>query len=392
MGAAAPPSWILVSRRRLTAPGTVLFLALFASQAGVLVLTPVLVEVARDFDASTAVTGQLRTITGLVSGLAALALGRAAAHVPLRTLLLWGAGLLAVGSALSAAAPAFWVLALAQVPLAVAVAVLVAAGSAGAGDWVEEAQRPRVLGRAFMGPPVAWIVGMPLVGAVAVASWRFAFLAVPLAAAVLVAAALALCRKEELPEPRPSAPVRSLLREPVVGRWALAELLASSAWGGTIVFGGALFIESYGTSPVAVGLVLAAVAAAYLPGNALGVRLARRGAGARTLAALSVGIGAGLVVLGAVRPSLVVTAVVFAALGFLVGVRTLLAGSVGLAAAGERRLAVMGLRTAAMQFGFLAGSAAGGLALALAGYGALGALLGALFAAAALPYLALTRE
>jgi predicted MFS family arabinose efflux permease len=370
----------------------VLFLALFASQAGVLVLTPVLVEVAREFDLSTAGTGQLRTISGGVAGVTALVLGRVAGRLPLRDLLLYGAGLLALGAALSAAAPTFWLLTLAQVPLAVAIAVLVAAGSAGAGDWVGEGDRPGVLGRAFMGPPAAWIVGMPLVGAVGVVSWRLAFVALPLAAAALVAGALALCKKEELPAPRPFSPVRTLLRQPVLGRWALAELLASSAWGGAVVFGGALFVESYGTSPGAVGLVLAVVAVAYLPGNALGVRLVRRGAGARTLAALSLAIAAGLVSFGAVRPSPLGSALIFAALGFLIGGRTLVGGAVGLAAAGERRLAVMGLRTAAMQFGFLAGSLLGGIALALSGYAAFGALLGGLFAAAALTYLALSRE
>jgi predicted MFS family arabinose efflux permease len=45
------------ARRRLTQPGVVLPLALLAGQAGLLVLSPILVEVAEDFHVSTAAAG-----------------------------------------------------------------------------------------------------------------------------------------------------------------------------------------------------------------------------------------------------------------------------------------------------------------------------------------------
>ena len=55
-------------------PGPVLFLCLFASQAGMLVLSPILPEIAREFGVSTATAGQLRTISGATGGLTAVAL------------------------------------------------------------------------------------------------------------------------------------------------------------------------------------------------------------------------------------------------------------------------------------------------------------------------------
>ena len=89
----------------MTAPSAVLFLALLASQSAVLVLTPILVEVAHDLDVSTAAAGQLRSVTGLVAGLVALAFG-------------------------------------------VGVAVLVSAGAAAAGEWVAvPSSRSRSAGR-----------------------------------------------------------------------------------------------------------------------------------------------------------------------------------------------------------------------------------------------------
>jgi predicted MFS family arabinose efflux permease len=50
---------------------------------------------------------------------------------------------------------------------------------------------------------------------------------------------------------------------------------------------------------------------------------------------------------------------------------------------------VMGVRAAALQFGYLVGAAAGGLALLLGGFSALGAAFAVLLAAASLLYLLL---
>jgi predicted MFS family arabinose efflux permease len=61
----------------------------------------------------------------------------------------------------------------------------------------------------------------------------------------------------------------------------------------------------------------------------------------------------------------------------------LVANAFALAAAPELRPSVTALRAATMQFGYFAGSIAGGAALAAGGYGALGAAMGLLFLAAA---------
>jgi MFS transporter, DHA1 family, inner membrane transport protein len=376
------------ARAAVTAPGTVLLLALLAGQAGLLVLTPILAEVARDLGVSVVVAGQLRTVTGLVAGVAALALGRVARRVPLRDLLLAGAALLAAGSLASAAAPSFWVLAAAQVPIALAVALLVSAGAAAAGEWARPEERARVLSRTLMGPALAWVLGMPLVGIAAERSWRLSFLVLPLAASALAGGALALCRRERLPKVRPLVRLGPLLREPVVGRWALAELLVASAWVGTLVYSGALFVEEHGASLALTGVILGVVAAAYLPGNALAARLAGRVPVDVQLRRLTPAGAVGVLAFGAVRPSLGVSVALLAALGLVMGGRTFAGGAYGLEASPERRLALMGLRTAALQFGYLVGAAAGGLALLAGGWTALGVAFSLVLVAAWLLYLA----
>ena len=64
-----------------------LLAALAASQAALVVLNPLLPDVAADLGVSVATAGQLRTVSGLAAGLAALTAGLFAARVGLRELL-----------------------------------------------------------------------------------------------------------------------------------------------------------------------------------------------------------------------------------------------------------------------------------------------------------------
>src|SRR5262249_3047431 len=93
--------------RSEAAVGAALFLCLFAAQSGLIVLTPVLSKVADDLDVSTAAAGQLRTVSGLAAGTAAVLLGTIGRDISLRRVLAGGAAGLALASLASAAAPTF---------------------------------------------------------------------------------------------------------------------------------------------------------------------------------------------------------------------------------------------------------------------------------------------
>lgn len=354
-------------------------------------LSPILVEVARDLDVSTSAVGQLRAITGLVAGSAALLLGRIVPRLPLRDLLIVGAGLLVLGSVLSGAATGVLFLALAQAPIGLGVALLLSAGAAGAAEWAGPEERPRVLSWALAGQPAAWIVTMPLAGVIGEASWRLAFLTVPLAAGVLAVVVLTGCAAGAPVEAPPRAALTRLLRDPVVAGWAAGELLGFSAWAGTLVYAGAILVESYGSSLTVTGIVLAGAAAAAMAGNFFTRRLLPGGI-RRLLIALALAAGVGVVLLGVLRERLWVSIVVLCVLALLGGARTLAGSALGLEAAPDDRLAVMGLRTAANQYGYLVGSAAGGAAIAASGYGALGVVFGAFFLLAAAPHLVQLRR
>jgi DHA1 family inner membrane transport protein len=374
------PGW----GRAQVAVGVALFLCLFAAQAGLIVLTPVLSEVADDLGVSTAAAGQLRTVSGLTAGLAAVLLGTVGRGVSLRRLLAGGAAGLALASIVSAAAPSFAVLALGQALLGVSVSALLVGGTVAAAEWVPREHRTRVLAWALVGPPAAWIVGMPLIGAIGEINWRWTWLALPLGAAFVAGVAVAL--RPESQRSAESESLTSALRDPSTARWVLGELLANSAWIGALVFSGALFTESYGASSIVTGIVLAAGAVAYVAGNVY----FRRVVACRAhilLVRLSFVLALGVALFGIVRPALPVSSGLFAATAFVAGGRTLIGSAVGLEAVPERRLAVMGARAAAAQLGYFLGSAAAGGALTAAGYPGFGLALASLFLVSALPFL-----
>jgi predicted MFS family arabinose efflux permease len=374
------------TRLRVSAsPTLLLFMSVFTSQAAVLVLSPILVDVARDLGVSTAVAGQLRVFAAPVAMVVAVLVARSGGRFTLRSLLLLGAALVAVGSAASAAAPSFVVLALAQVPLWIGVAVLVAGGIGAAGSWSAPEARSRVVARALAGAPAAWIVGMPVIGLVAGVNWRLAFLAVPLPAAVATGAILLANRPDGVASRRDASLAR-LLRQPGARRWAFGELLAMSSWAGMLVFSGALFIETYGASARMTGLLLALVAVAYLVGNVLGGRIDHECL-RRVLARANVLAAAAVALTWVMTPNVFVTLALFSFAAAVVAARTVVGTAYGFALAGERKLEIGAARAAITHAGYLAGSFVGGVALAAGGHVAIGVAFGMLFLGASAPYL-----
>ena len=366
--------------RLLTRPSLVLFLCLFASQAGMLVLSPILPDIAREFGVSTATAGQLRSISGATGGLTAVLLAVARRRPGLRELLSAGAALVALGSLSSACAPDFWMLVAAQAVLGIGIGLLVAVGIAAAGVWPTPARRPHTLAWAIAGMPAAWIAGMPVVGAVAELGWRATLIAVP-GATALVVLALVRLRPADPPTRRASGAARSW-RRPDVARFTVGELFANAAWASVLTYVGALLLASYDLAAPVVALGLGLTAAAMLPGTFAARRHTRR-ATPGLLTALTAFQGGAVVVLGTLRPAAALTLGVLAVMAFVNGWRSMVASALGMSTAPEDKVAVMSMRAAANQFGYLLGAAAGGLALTLAGFAGLGLALGALFLAAA---------
>ena len=371
-------------RDRLASPALVLFLALFASQSGVLVLSPILSDVADDFGVSIATAGQLRIVAAPLAAAVALLAARSLVRFSPRALLGAGSALVSLGSVASALAPSFAALVLAQVPLWAGISLLLTAAIAASAAWSTPESRTRVVASMYAGPPTAWIVGMPLIGVVAEVDWRLAFLVLPLPAALLAGFAAA-GRPHDAPLAATGTSLRDLLRRPAPRRWALGELLATSAWAGTLVYSGALLTDGYGMTTTATGVALAAVAVAYLLGNQRAGRSSPDRARSTMLATSVVGAAA-VVLTWAFTPAVAVTLVVFAISGAMVATRTVVATVYGFSVAGNLGREVAAARAVTTQLGYLVGSLAGGAAFALGGFPALAAAFGGLLLASTLPY------
>ena len=377
------------ARGRMRSPvsaGNAAFACLFAAQAGLLTLSPILPDVARDFGVSTAAAGQLRTLVGLVGGIVALAVMLVGRRVGLRRLLLAGNALLVLGSVASAAAPGLIALAAAQVAVGAATGLLISGGLTAAASWAPPERRAATLAWASLGQPASWVAGMPLIGMTADLGWRYAWLGVPLVAGVAGLAAVGSRPRERRTSTR--APRAYPLRwDARLAGWTIGELLSYAGWGGALVYAGALLVESYNLGPGTVGLLLGAAAIAAFPGNFVARRWLS-GSARELLVVLGLSAAAITAIFGTVRPGPVVSAATFTLLVLVACTRTVAGSTFALYVTPERRLAVMGVRASTGQLGYLLGGAVGGAALAAGGYPALCLTLGGLFALGTAPHVA----
>lgn len=355
-----------------------LFAASFAGQTALLVLAPLLADVGRSFDVSTATAGHTRAVAGLAGGVAALALARFAGRRRLTGLLQDGLVLLAAGSAATALAPAFELLLVAQIAIGAGIALVLSASMAAAAEWPQQGDRGRVMALTIAGPAVAWIVAMPLVGVLADTGWRTAML-VPIAAAGI--ALWLVSRYACSCEPAHTHP-RGLVDDPGLLPWAAAELLAAAGWAGVSVYSGALLVEAYGATAATTAILLAATSLAYLPGTFVAKHWID-GAWRLPLVLHTLALAVLTVVAFAIRPGAVFSTVALATLVFLAGGRATAGAGYALDGSRRRRVGVTSVRAAAAQFGYLLGALAGGAGLAVWGYTGAGIVLSLLFALAA---------
>ena len=376
------PDTVGRTRRPSLGAGTVLFLAMFAVQSPILVLSPILTQMADDLGVSTATAAQLRSVAGLTAGIVALVFAIHGSKFRLSVLLGLGLWLLAGGSLVTSIAPSYPVLLITHVVIGLGLAAVLSAGFAASEAWALDGDKARVLSRALIGQPVAWIVGQPIVGCIAGFDWRWTWVAIPFAASIVALVALQLRDRAIGDDGQECDPI-GLWRTSGVKGWATSEFLAFSAWGGALVFVGAVFIEGYAVDVETTGLILGVGAILYLPGNSLSRRMIDVGP-----VKLMVGFGlcSAVAIVAFVSTSIPLP---LAIAGFGVGVffaagRGFAGAALGLQLAEGRRLAAMSVRAAADQFGYLAGAVMGGVLLDLWGFPGVGIGLGLLMLASTL--------
>lgn len=372
------------SDRVLIAP---LMLAALTWQALVVVLTPSIAAVGRDFGVSVSVVGQARTISAAVALATALILIVFVSTLGVRRIAEGGAIAAVIGSLAVATAPGLVPYLAAHVVMGLAQAALLTAAFTGLACFTGRA-RTWGAGWVTAAAGTAWVIGNPIVGTLTEhVSWRVAQ-AFP---AVLALGVLALSRHYvgRVTAVHGGA-FASLLKRPGARRWVLAETLANVAWGSVLTYVGGLFVVGLGTGEGMTGWLLAIGATCFVIASVHGGRIA---ADLELRAMVTVLDGllavAVLLLFGTVllddpgRWGTVAGTAGFAVTGILAGLRIPATAVLGMAQHPKRTDVMMAARTAVLQMGYLIGAALSGGVIALVGWAALGPVLAVILVAAA---------
>jgi predicted MFS family arabinose efflux permease len=382
------------SRPRLLLP---LVLATIATQSSIVVLAPIVVEIGRDLGASVSAVGVARSVMAGVAVAASLAIGPLIDRIGVRPLLVAGGGLALAGAGLTAAAPSLPAFYAAHVVTGAGVACLLSAGFAGVAAYFDGRDAAWAMGYVVGGQSIAWIAGNPLTGLLAdQGSWRLAYLVPGTISALALAAGLTAPRVHHKRERPLEAPIgvqngrsrgaqglAAVFRDRSARRWAVAELVAYSAWTAELTYAGAFYIQSYGVEESEVGLLLAGGSIIFLVGSLSAARLARRFGRRRLIVGAALAMGAMLVPLLNLTPSVGFTFGLFCVMALFASLRSTTSSDLGLLQLPRQPGSMMGARTAAAQLGYAIGAATGGAVLALADFGTLGLVLFAGMAASA---------
>lgn len=367
------------SRARRLLP---LVLATIATQSAIVVLAPLVVEIGRDLGASVSAVGLARAVLAGTAVAASLGIGPLIDRIGVRPLIVGGSLIAGAGAGASAAAGSLAALYAASALTGAGVACLLSAGFAGVAALFPEREAPWAMGYVVGAQSIAWIVGNPVVGLLAEGvSWRLSYAVPGVMTALALAAGAATppgatpgqgARREGL---QTGSGLAAVFRDRSARRWTVAELVAYSAWTAELTYVGAFYIRSYGVSEAAVGLLLSAGSLVFLAASLSTARLTARLPRRATIVSAALGMGAMLVPVLNLTPSVWFTLGLFCVLAMFAGIRSTGSSALGLAQLPERPGSMMGARTAGAQLGYMIGAAAGGAVLAVAGFGALGFVL-----------------
>jgi predicted MFS family arabinose efflux permease len=371
-----------VSDRRRLLP---LVLATAATQASIVVLAPLLVEIGREFGASLGEVGLARSFLAGTAVAVSLVIGPLIDRWGVGPVIAAGGALGMLGAGLAAAAPSLGWFYLAGLVTGAGVACTLSAGFAGVASYFSGDRVEWAMGWVVGSQAAAWIVGTPVIGFLAEeGSWRLSF-TVPAAIG-----ALALVAGLTAPPGRATAGtgfregLSGVFREPSARRWTLAELVAYSAWTAEITYAGAFYIHSYGIGEATVGLLLPIGSVVFLVTSTNTNRLTAVFPRRPLIALAALGMGLVLVPLLNWTPAVAATVAMVCVTAFFAAVRSAGSSSLGLAQLPGHAGSMMGARTASAQLGYVLGAAGGGLVIELLGFGALGFVLFAGMAVSAL--------
>jgi predicted MFS family arabinose efflux permease len=357
-----------------------LVLATTATQASIVVLAPLLVEIGDSLGASVSAVGVARSVLAGTAFAGSLAIGPLIDRIGVRPLIVRGAALALAGAAATAASPTLAIFYAAHVVTGLGVACLLSAGFAGVASYFSGREMAWAMGYVVGAQSLAWIVGNPIVGTLAhVGSWRLSYLVPASVCLAALVAGLMLRPASVVATEAKQESIRDGLRavfgDPSARRWTISEMVAYTAWSAELTYAAVFYIRNYDTGVGTIGFLLAGGSVVFLLSSLSTARITTRFTRKPLLVVCAFGMGAVLVPMLNWAPSVLGTFLMFCAMAVFAGIRLAGSSALGLEQLPDRPGAMMGARTSAAQLGYMVGAAGGGLVLALWGFGTLGFVL-----------------
>ncbi|MFN8620002.1 MAG: MFS transporter [Chloroflexota bacterium] len=364
-----------------------LLLAAFAVGVDGYIVAGVLPAVAADLGEPVSAVGLMASAYALPTALLAPLFGPLSDRYGRRLAMTVGLIVFSLAAMACSAAPTLALLLVARALNGLGAAIIIPAAFAYAGDLPDPEVRARTIGALASAFPLATLLGLPLGALVAtLAGWRAAILVIAL---VAIAAAVLLRRFCPADQPRTGERLGYLATYGVVlrDRKALSVLSVAFFWflgpSALFVFMGEFVHDAFGVPASAAGLIymvvgLVGVAAARLAGRSIGV------VGPRRMVLLGISIFAiSALLLPLTRAWLPLTVADFGfwAFGTWFGLPALQSIVSGMS--GTARGTMLAFNQSSQQLAGVVGPMAGGAALALGGWAAVGAA-GAAFGVLAL--------
>ena len=362
-------------------------LAFFSTQSSSLMLAPLLVDIAAEFDVSVAVAGQVGTATFAAWAISVVSVGPLSDSLGRRPVALAGLSLLAVGVLASAFAPNLETLMVTRVVTGLGGGMIPPNGMAAVVDVVPHARLARAVGTLISFTTLSAVIGVPAVALMAdLGSWRLPFLAIGFLLTACIALNWFWFPKNEATKPRTFtffSRYRDLLALPVLRAILAANLAQRIAYMAIFSYLATYLIDDYGVSVSAVAIPLAVVGIGGVVGSYIGGTVATRPDRMSLIAASAIGGGVAAAALFSVDlPVWAVVAIATVSIALLSLPWTVII-AVCAEISGNSRATGVGLIGVSNQTGAVGGAALGGLLLAVSGFPGIGYLcLGAVVVSA----------
>ena len=364
-----------MSQRRFLAA---VALGMFFSQSTSLMLAPLLVAMANEFDTSVAVAGQLATATFAAWGVSVVTVGPMSDSFGRRPVALTGLSLLSIGVVASAFAPNLETLMALRIVTGLGGGMIPPNSMAAVADSVPPARRAQIIGGIMAFATLSGVIGVPLVAVAADSGgWRLPFLVI----GILLAACTLLNwfwfpknEDEGLRSLSFFSRYRLILAIPVFRAALTVNVAQRMAYIALFSYLAAYLIKTYDMSVGAIAVPLALVGIGTVVGSYIGGPLANRKDRMPLMAISSLAGGAATLLL------FLIEVPVWAAVAIATGAVALLSVAWPLMItfsaeiSTQSRATGVGLLGASNQSGGVGGAAIGGVLLAASGFPGVGYL------------------